>query len=118
MNLKISGQVFPVEMQTTPEGIEKGMSGRETLDGCMGFKLKKGYHSFWMNDCLIPLDIVFVMNGRISKIFRDCQPCSGDECQRFVGPADHVFEFTSGTCENFKEGDSANLYLGSKFNPA
>ncbi len=69
-----------------------------------------------MKDCLIPLDIVFVLNGRISKIHRDCQPCSGEECQRYYGPADHVFEFPSGSCENFKEGDQANLYLGTKFN--
>lgn len=118
MNLRISNQEFPVEMQTTPEDIERGMSGRDSLNGCMGFKLKKGYHTFWMKDCLIPLDIVFVLNGKISKIFKDCQPCSDENCQRFVGPADHVFEFPSGTCGNFKEGDNANLYLGTKFNPA
>jgi uncharacterized membrane protein (UPF0127 family) len=64
------------------------------------------------------LDIVFVLNGRISKIHRDCQPCSGEDCQRYHGPADHVFEFPSGACESFKEGDQANLYLGTKFNPA
>lgn len=117
MELRISGQIYPVEMMKTPEEIEKGMSGREALDGCMGFKMKRGFHTFWMKDCIIPLDIVFVMNGKINKIFRDCQPCSGEDCNRYTAAADHVFEFPSGTCENFKEGDHANLYLGTKYNP-
>lgn len=117
MELKIKGVTFPVEMMIQPADIQKGMSGRDSLDGCMGFKLKKGYHSFWMKDCLIPLDIVFVLNNKISKIFNSCEPCDGDECKRYVGPADHVFEFPGGTCDDFKEGDFVNLYLGSKYNP-
>ncbi len=118
MDLRINGEVFPVEMMKTPDEIAKGMSGRDTLNGCMGFKLNKGFHTFWMKDCIIPLDIVFVLNGRINKIFRDCQPCNGDQCKRFTAAADHVFEFPAGNCSDFKEGDSANLYLGTKFNPA
>ena len=117
MKIGINGSIFPVELMTTEEEIQKGMSGRDSLDGCMGFKLKKGHHTFWMKDCLIPLDIVFVLNGTISKIHRDCQPCSGDDCQRFHGPADHVFEFPSGVCNDFKEGQNVNLYLGTKYNP-
>jgi uncharacterized membrane protein (UPF0127 family) len=116
MKLMIKNRTFPVEMMTQPTDIQTGMSGRDQLDGCMGFKLKKGYHTFWMKNCLIPLDIVFVLNNRISKIFGSCQPCSGDDCERYTGPADHVFEFPSGTCSDFKEGDTTNLYLGTKFN--
>lgn len=117
MELSINGKKFPVELLTDPDEIQNGMMGRNHLHGCMGFKLKKGFHSFWMKDCLIPLDIVFVLNDRINKIFRDCQPCSGDDCNHFTAAADHVFEFPSGTCSDFKEGDSANLYLGTKYNP-
>jgi uncharacterized membrane protein (UPF0127 family) len=117
MELRVNGKIFPVEMLTNPDDIQQGMMGRESLDGCMGFKLKKGFHSFWMKDCVIPLDIVFVLNNRINKIFRDCQPCSGEECQHFTAAADHVFEFPSGTCSDFNEGDTANLYLGTKYNP-
>lgn len=117
MNLRISNQEFPVELMTSPEDIQTGMMGRESLDGCMGFRLKKGYHLFHMKNCLIPLDIVFVLNGKISKIHRDCQPCVDGDCQQYAGPADHVYEFPSGAAENFKEGDNATLYLGTKYNP-
>lgn len=117
MELNIKGSKFPVEMMVTPEEIERGMMGREQLNGCMGFKLKKGYHTFWMKDCLIPLDIVFVLNGKINKIFKNCQPCSEEICERFTAAADHVFEFPGGTSDQFSEGDFVNLYLGTKFNP-
>jgi uncharacterized membrane protein (UPF0127 family) len=102
---------------SSPEDIEKGMMGRESLEGGMGFRLRKGYHFFHMKNCLIPLDIVFVLNGRISTIHRDCQPCNDEDCKKYTGAADIVFEFPSGTAENFKEGDRAILYLGTKYNP-
>lgn len=117
MELTINGVKYPLELMKTPEEIERGMMGREELNGCMGFKLKKGYHSFWMKDCLIPLDIVFVLNGKVNKIFKNCQPCSTEGCERFTAAADHVFEFPSGTSDSFKEGDFVNLYLGTKYNP-
>lgn len=118
MEISVNGKRYPLEMKTTPDEIETGMMGRESLDGCMGFKLKKGYHSFWMKNCLIPLDIVFVLNGRVNKIFKGCQPCNGDVCEKFTAAADHVFEFPGGVADGFNEGDLVNLYLGTKFNPA
>ena len=114
MELSINGKRFPVEFA---EDTSMGMMGRESLDGCMGFKMKRGFHSFWMKDCLIPLDIVFVLNGRVNKVFQHCQPCNGDDCDHFTASADHVFEFPAGTCDGWKQGDMANLYLGTKNNP-
>jgi uncharacterized membrane protein (UPF0127 family) len=116
MKLKIKDKTFPVEMMITPEELGKGMMNRSNLDGTMGFKLKKGIHSFWMKDCLIPLDIIFVLNNKITKIFRNCEPCNSDDCETYQAMADYVFEFPSGTCEDFNEGDKTNLYLGTKFN--
>ena len=69
MQVEINGKVFPLELMRSPEDISNGMMGRDNLEGCMGFKLKRGFHSFWMKDCLIPLDIVFVVNNKINKIF-------------------------------------------------
>lgn len=117
MSVRIKNQTFPAEYMTTPEQITKGMMGRESLDGCMVFKLKKGYHSFWMKNCLIPLDMVFVLNDRISKIHSNCQPCDGDCTERFTGAADHVIEFPAGTATDWKIGDNVTMYLGSPINP-
>lgn len=118
MNVRINDINFPAEVLTTPEQTQKGMMGRESLNGCMVFKMGKGHHSFWMKDCLIPLDIVFVLNNRISKIHHNCPPVSDEpNPPKYKGIGDHVIEFPGGTCKDFKVGDRVNLYLGSPQNP-
>lgn len=117
MSVRIGNQLFKAEYLDNQSDISKGMMGRDNLDGCMVFKMGKGHHSFWMKDCLIPLDIVFVLNNRISRIHQNCEPCN-DECtKRYTGIGDHVIEFPAGTCGNFKVGDRVNMYLGTPTNP-
>lgn len=118
MSIRINNQLFKAEYLTTPEETQKGMMGRESLDGCMVFKLKKGMHSFHMKNCLVALDIVFVLNNRINRIHNDCQPCNGECEKHYNGIGDHVIEFPAGVAKNFKVGDKVNLYLGSPNNPA
>lgn len=108
MNVNINNQSFPVERLSSNEDKLKGMQGRESLDGCLLFDMGLGHHSFWMKDCLIPLDIVFLNKNRISKIHNNCQPC--DECsERFTGIGDKVLEFPAGTAKNWKIGDKAHF---------
>jgi uncharacterized protein len=117
MSVRINNQMFPAEYLFDPEEIQQGMMGRTELNGCMVFKMKKGYHTFWMKNCKIPLDIVFVLNNRISKIHSNCQPCD-DECMdRYTGAGDHVIEFPAGTADGWKPGDFVNMYLGTPENP-
>lgn len=117
MSVLINGRLFPAEYVSTPEETKRGMMGRDKLEGCMVFKMNKGHHSFWMKDCLIPLDIVFVLNNRISKIHRNCQPCDGSCDDRFTGIGDHVLEFPANQTTDFKIGDKVKMYLGSPQNP-
>lgn len=114
MHLSVKGKTYPVEFT---ENTDMGMMGKDSLEGCMGFKMKKGFHTFWMKDCLIPLDIVFVLNDRINKVFKNCPPCGGDDCNHYTAACDHVFEFPAGTCNEWEPGESVNLYLGTKNNP-
>ena len=117
MSVLINNQNFQAEYMSTPEELQRGMMGRNSLDGCMVFKVGKGHHSFWMKDTIIPLDIVFVLNDRINRIHSNCQPCSGDCKERYTGIGDHVIEFPGGTTNGWKVGDRVKMYLGSKFNP-
>ena len=119
MSVSINGKRFKAEYMTTPEEISTGMMGRDSLNGCMVFKMdKKGYHHFWMKGCKIPLDIVFILNDRISKIHHNCEPCGDGDCTKtYTGPGDHIIEFPGGSAGNFKEGDSVMMYLGSPINP-
>ena len=118
MSVRINNQLFDAEYLSTPEDTQRGMMGRESLDGCMVFKLNKGHHSFHMKNCLIPLDIVFVLNNRISRIHDNCKPCDGECDKHYTGIGDHVIEFPAGVAKIFKVGDKVNLFLGTPQNPA
>ena len=116
MSVMINDKTFPAEYMTTPEQLMKGMMGRDSLDGCMVFKMGLGYHTFHMKNCNFPLDIVFVHKNRISRIHPNCQPCSGCS-QHYTGIGDHVVEFPAGATNGWKVGDKTNLYLGTPENP-
>jgi uncharacterized membrane protein (UPF0127 family) len=115
----INNQSFPAEYLTTPEEKERGMMGRESLEGCMVFKMGKGHHTFWMKNCLIPLDIVFVMNNRISHIHPNCEVPDSHRMNppKYTGMGDHIIEFPAGTSKNWRVGDRVAMYLGTPQNP-
>jgi len=115
----INNKTFPAEYLSTDEEIEKGMMGRDSLEGCMVFKMGKGHHSFWMKNCLIPLDIVFVTNNRISRIHPNCPAPNPRQMTlpRYTGIGDHVIEFPAGTSNGWKVGDKVAMYLGTPQNP-
>lgn len=116
MKVVINNKTFPAEVLTNPEDLQRGMMYRDALNGCMVFKMGKGHHSFWMKNCHIPLDIIFVLNGRISRIHTNCPPAGRSlNPERYTGIGDHVIEFPGGTASNWKVGDK--VYLGTKFNP-
>ena len=118
MSVQINNILFPAEYLTNPEDITKGMMGRDSLDGCVVFQMGMGHHSFWMKNCLINLDIIFVLKNRISRIHLDCPPSRNLlNPPHYTGIGDYVIEFPSGTANNWKVGDKVNMYLGSKFNP-
>ena len=87
----------------------KGLSHREHLlenEGMLFNFNDPGDRTFHMRDCLIPLDILFIKNGKVNKIYHECQPCEIDECDKYVGEADSVVELLGGTCKknNISEG--------------
>jgi len=119
MSVIINNTTYPAEYLSKPEDIQKGMMGRKELNGCMVFKMGMGHHSFWMKNCLIPLDIVFVNKNTISKIHHNCPPAEQHSMNppKYTGIGDHVIEFPGGTCSGMKVGDKVNLYLGTPRNP-
>lgn len=117
MKLSINNKTFPLEVMKSPEELEKGMMGRDSIDGGMLFMVGKGYHKFHMKGCKIPLDIVFINNNRISHIHKNCPPCEGDCNKYYSGIGEYVVEFPAGISDGFKIGDKINLYLGSPQNP-
>ena len=96
MKVTINNKEIPVEIMDTPEKISRGMMGRDHLDGGMIFLFDKAAErSFWMKDCLIPLDIIFITGNKITKVHKNCEPCSDEPCKSYIGFADKVLELAS-----------------------
>ena len=93
MNIIIDNKEVPLEIMSTPNSISTGMMGRDYLDGGMLFMFEDvGERSFWMKDCLIPLDIIFMIKNKVNIIYRNCPPCDENKCQSYRGIADKVLE--------------------------
>jgi|TARA_R110000796_G_scaffold210619_1_gene326803 uncharacterized protein len=113
MNAILNNQEIPLEIMDTPQSKSVGMMGRNNLEGGMLFPFDSiGERSFWMKNCNISLDILFIVNGKINNISKDCQPCVTQECNHYSGIADSVLELPGGYCEknNVVVGDELSLY--------
>lgn len=113
MRLSIKNYIFNVKVVRTPEDQEKGMMGQtfnSSFNGML-FLMKNPKSCFWMKNCIIPLDIIFIKNGYITKIYHDCQPCNNDECKDYCGDGSTILEVLGGTCKrlNIKIGNKISL---------
>ena len=108
MKVKINNNLFDVKTVMTNKDTQKGMMGKK-FDGFDGmlFFMKNEPHSFWMKNCLVHLDIVYIKNNRITKIHHNCKPCITKECKHYEGNGDMVLELPGGTCKTYdiEEGD-------------
>ena len=104
MNVILHNKEIPLEIMTTPNAISTGMMGREYLDGGMLFIFPEvEERSFWMKDCIIPLDIIFIVNNKVTKVHANCPPCNKNNCKSYYGIANKVLEFPAGEHEITEE---------------
>lgn len=112
MKVKINNNLFDVKTVLTTKDIQNGMMGKK-FDGFDGmlFLMKNEPHSFWMKNCVVHLDIVYIEDNVIVKIHHNCKPCLTDNCNHYKGYGDMVLELPGGTCKNYKikEGDEVTL---------
>tara|TARA_R110000824_G_scaffold146193_3_gene314884 strand:- start:308 stop:640 length:333 start_codon:yes stop_codon:yes gene_type:complete len=105
MNVIIDNKQVPLEIMSSPTSVRLGMMGRSTLNGGMLFLFPEvAERSFWMKDCLISLDIVFIIGDKVTKVHRDCPPCNENKCESYYGIADKVLELPAGEY-SISEGD-------------
>ncbi len=107
----LKGQRFLAEVARTDAEKARGLMYRTNLpkDRCMFFLYDTdGYHSIWMKNCLISLDVAWVdAGGRIVEIAERVPPCSplrGDDCPNYGGKvlSRHFVEFQAGTLRRLK----------------
>jgi len=105
MNVILDNKEIPLEIMTTPNAISTGMMGREYLEGGMLFIFPDiAERSFWMKDCLMSLDIIFIIDNKVTKVHRDCPPCNENKCKSYYGIGNKVLEVPSGEY-NLSQGE-------------
>ncbi|HEY9684979.1 MAG TPA: DUF192 domain-containing protein [Oculatellaceae cyanobacterium] len=119
---KIGDNVVKLEVAQTPQEIEHGLMQRTSLpdDHGMVFLFHPGRNvQFWMYNCFMSLDMLFVKNGKIIKICENVPPCSSknpDECPKYP-PSEievtEVIEVQAGYSQkhHVKEGDKVTFEL-------
>ena len=114
-NALINDLTIPLEIMSTPEEQTTGMMDRKELKGGMIFPYDEvSRKDFHMENCLIPLDIVFIKGSTIGDIHHNCPPCKENHsCPKYSGLADNVLELPGGYCKknNINKGDEINFNL-------
>lgn len=110
-----TGHEFSLEVAADDASRARGYGGREKVgprEGMIFIFDRDDRHSFWMKDCKVSLDLIWLdANGRIVWVAAKQPPCppSGD-CPSIVPPssARYVVEFAAGTAaaESVRPGDT------------
>jgi uncharacterized membrane protein (UPF0127 family) len=84
----------------------------KTFNGML-FVMKNQEHCFWMKNCIIPLDIIFIDNDVITKIHHNCQPMINESHKSYCGEGNFILEVKGGTCKGMgiKKGDVVTFPL-------
>jgi len=104
MEITIKNKKLKCRVCSTPKQKMEGMQNK-TFDGfdCMLFLLGTDYDCFWMKDCIIDLDILFLNEKfEIVKIFNSCEKCDSEDCPRYCSSGNYVLELPSKYCQKNK----------------
>lgn len=117
MRVLVNDNIFKVKVCLTPETIQKGMMGQnfnQDFNGMLFMMPENGEQSFWMKNCITPLDIIFMdPNRKITSIHKNCPTCSQEPCEHYNGSGQYVLELPSGTCDEcgIEEGQNVQFTL-------
>jgi uncharacterized membrane protein (UPF0127 family) len=114
MELTINKNKFKVKTVISPKDTSRGMMNKrfdDTFSGML-FIMSEGQHCFWMKNCIIPLDIIFIDDNTITEIHSNCPPCKTKDCENYCGEGDMILELQGGTCKELgiKIGDKIFNY--------
>lgn len=98
----LGGEDIFLEVANTPQQQAMGLMYRDALPNDRGMLFPMGRPrpvSFWMKNVPVPLDMVFVYQGKIQAIAAEAPPCTADPCPTY-GPGgqliDQVIELRAG----------------------
>jgi uncharacterized membrane protein (UPF0127 family) len=112
MEIKINDNRFNCKVVHKKEDISRGMMNKtfDSYEGMLFILPQKGEQSFWMKNCIIPLDIIFIDDNTITNISHNCPPCKEESCPSYKGYGGFVLELPGGTCKmmDIKKGDKVD----------
>ncbi|MFA6588076.1 MAG: DUF192 domain-containing protein [Patescibacteria group bacterium] len=116
--VEIKNQVIKAEVVKSTKAKAKGLSHRRNLPKDKGMLFvfdQADKYEFWMKDMKIPLDIIWINDGKVVDISRGVfPPVAGSEPVR-VKPTKSVkeiLEVYSGVGQNWQIGDQVNITFG------
>jgi len=95
-------ECYIVEVADSAEERSEGLMNRDSLADGYGmlfvFDTEETY-SFWMNDTLISLDIIWIDNGFAITTIESVDPCETETCETYEGYGLYVLEINKGQAE-------------------
>jgi len=96
------GHAFRLEIASTPEQVAQGYMFREKVsrdEGMLFVFPNSDFHSFWMKNCLVSLDIIWLSDElSIVHLEQQVPACRKDPCPGYpsMSKARYVLEIASG----------------------
>lgn len=117
--VKIGEREVDATLSKTQEEMSRGLGGVEFLEENEGmlfdFTVSHAPTAFWMKDMIIPIDIIWIKDGKIIQIDTNAmpQPEAADGQLKLYPPIDrgveYVLEVNAGFCEK------NNIFVGDTF---
>lgn len=116
--VKIDNTEIPVEIARDAASVKKGLSGRDYLDADSGMLFvfsKPDQYRFWMPNMNFPLDIIWIVNGRVAGVSKNISPEVNMAKPKFYTPLKpvlYVLEVNAGFADknNIAIGDAAAVF--------
>ena len=116
-----SGASFGLEVAADDATRARGYMGRRQVgpnEGMLFWYPESGRYSFWMKNCLVPLDIVWLdATWRVTHVVERAEPCpSSGPCPSLVPPSDarYIMEFAAGTAAKHGLSPGASVVILSE----
>lgn len=113
---RIGQEIIDLEVARTAKEQATGLMYRQTLADNRGmlFPFAKAQQvSFWMRNVAIPLDMIFLQDGRVVEIAANVPPCNTSACPTYgpQSPVDAVIELRGGRAAelNLQVGDTVSV---------
>ncbi len=117
----VHGHRFNLEIATTPQKQQKGLSDRDSLsqNSAMLFVFpQSSLVTFWMKDMKFPIDIIFIHGDTVVSVAHNAPPPTLENKDNLPlykpdQPSDKVLEINAGLSEkyNIKKGDKVEIEL-------